>query len=68
MGAIETTTVMEDMPKDPFMQLSWVNMKLRDRYENLDSLCDDLSLNREELENKLKDAGFDYMPEINQFR
>lgn len=52
MGAIETTTVMEDMPKDPFMLLSWVNMKLRDRYENLDSLCDDLSLNREELENK----------------
>lgn len=68
MGAIETTTVMEDMPKDPFMLLSWVNMKLRDRYDNLDSLCDDLNLNREELKGKLKEAGFDYMPEINQFR
>lgn len=56
------------MPKDPFMLLSWVNMKLRDRYDNLDSLCDDLNLNREELEEKLKEAGFDYMPEINQFR
>lgn len=59
---------MEDMPKDPFMLLSWVNMELRDRYDNLDSLCDDLNLNREELEGKLKEAGFDYMPEINQFR
>lgn len=68
MGAIETTTVMEDMPKDPFMLLSWANMKLRDRYDSLDSLCDDLNLNREELEGKLKEAGFDYMPEINQFR
>lgn len=59
---------MEDMPKDPFMLLSWANMKLRDRYDSLDSLCDDLNLNREELEGKLKEAGFDYMPEINQFR
>lgn len=50
------------------MLLSWVNMKLRDRYDSLDSLCDDLNLNREELEEKLKEAGFDYMPEINQFR
>lgn len=59
---------MEDMPKDPFMLLSWVNMKLRDCYENLDRLCDDLNLNREELESKLREAGFEYMAEINQFR
>lgn len=56
------------MPKDPFMLLSWVNMKLRDSYNCLDSLCDDLDIDRNELESKLKDAGFDYMPEINQFR
>ncbi len=59
---------MEDMPKDPFMMLSWVNMKLRDRYDSLDLLCEDLDIDRNELEGKLNGAGFDYMPEINQFR
>lgn len=59
---------MEDMPKDPIMLLSWVNMKLRDYYDCLDSLCKGLDIDRNELESKLKDAGFDYMPEINQFR
>jgi glycine cleavage system regulatory protein len=35
---------MNDLPKDPFMLLSWVNMKLRDRYESLQALCDDLDI------------------------
>lgn len=60
--------IMEDMPNDPFMLLSWVNMKLRDRYDSLDSLCEDLEIDRKELEKKLNEAGFDFMPEINQFR
>lgn len=59
---------MEDMPKDPFMLMSWVNMKLRDRYESLEELCDDLGVNREALEAVLNEAGFEYMPEINQYR
>lgn len=59
---------MEDMPKDPCMLFSWVNMKLRDRYDSLDSLCEDLNIDRKELESKLNAAGFDYMAEINQFR
>lgn len=59
---------MEDMPKDPFMLLSWVNMKLRDRYNSLDELADDLDIDPEDLKSRLHEAGFDYMPEINQFR
>lgn len=59
---------MEDMPNDPFMLMSWVNMKLRDRYESLEELCDDLGVNREALEAVLNEAGFEYMPEINQYR
>lgn len=59
---------MDEMPKDPFMLLSWVNMKLRDRYSSLDELTDDLQIDRDELAGRLHDAGFDYMPEINQFR
>lgn len=59
---------MEDMPKDPVMLMSWVNMKLRDEYPSLDVLCDDLGIDRSELEAKLKEAGFDYIPTANQFR
>lgn len=59
---------MEDMPKDPFMLLSWVNMKLRDQYDSVESLCDDLDIDRASLDKTLNDAGFEYMPEINQYR
>lgn len=59
---------MEDMPKDPFMLLSWVNMKLRDKYDSIDALCDDLDIDRDALDKSLNGAGFEYMPEINQYR
>lgn len=42
------------------MLLSFVNMKLRDRYGTLDELCDDLGLDREELERRLAEAGWSY--------
>lgn len=32
---------MNQMPKDPVMLLSWLNMKLRDQYEDLADLCYD---------------------------
>ncbi|MBO1680927.1 DUF4250 domain-containing protein, partial [Bittarella massiliensis (ex Durand et al. 2017)] len=35
---------MADLPKDPAMLLSIVNMKLRDFYPSLDVLCDDLEI------------------------
>lgn len=57
-----------DLPQDPFMLLSFVNMKLRDEYSNLNELCASAGINRAELEAKLGEAGFEYMPEINQFR
>lgn len=59
---------MDEMPKDPFMLFSWVNMKLRDYYSSLDLLCEDLDIDRSELENRLHAAGFDYLPDVNQFR
>ncbi len=57
-----------DLPSDPFMLLSYVNTKLRDDYSSLDELCASLDIERASLEKTLKSAGFDYMPEINQFR
>lgn len=48
------------LPEDPYMLLSVVNMKLRDAYPSLDALCEDLEIDREELEAKLKSVGFVY--------
>ena len=56
------------LPKDPMILLSVVNTKLRDAYDSLDSLCEDLEEDREELEKKLAAAGYRYSEESNQFR
>lgn len=54
-------------PKDPAMLLSFVNLKLRDFYSNLDSLCDDLDLSKEELCSSLSKIDYEYDEETNQF-
>ena len=56
------------MIKDPFMLLSVVNMKLRDQYDSVEELCAGEDFDQEELISKLHEAGFEYEPEINQFR
>ena len=56
------------LPSDPIMLMSVLNTKLRDEYDSLETLCDDLELNRTELTGRLHEAGFDYDPERNQFR
>ena len=47
-----------NIPKDPVMLLSFINMKLRDFYPSLDELCADLNLNVNEVSEKLASAGF----------
>ena len=37
----------ENLPKDAMMLMSFINMKLRDRYATLDALCDDLDVDKE---------------------
>ena len=49
------------------MEMSWVNMKLRDFYGSLDKLCEDLEIDRNELEDRLAKAGFEYNAELNKF-
>lgn len=56
------------LPKDPFMLYSAVNMKLRDTYSSLDDLCSSEGIDRSALVDTLSSAGFEYNPEINQFR
>ena len=53
---------------DPFILLSAVNMQLRDEYGSLEELCKVHDISMEELINKLKAAGFEYVKEINQFK
>ena len=45
---------MNYFPKDPAMLMSWINLKLRDIYGGLDELCDDLEIDRNEVEDILK--------------
>lgn len=55
------------IPKDPVMLLSFVNLKLRDFYANLDALCDDMDIERTEIEDKLSSIDYHYDEEKNQF-
>ncbi len=55
------------IPKDPAMLLSFVNLKLRDYYHNLQELCSDLSLDQQELEERLELIDYHYDAESNQF-
>lgn len=50
------------------MLVSYVNTKLRDDYPSLDELCAYLGVSRDDVEKKLQNVGFEYLPEINQFR
>ncbi len=42
-------------------------MKLRDQYPSLDALCEDMQIDRDELEKRLKAFGFEYSNENNKF-
>ncbi len=55
------------IPNDPVMLLSFVNLKLRDFYSNLDAMCDDLDVEKEELVKKLEGIDYHYNAERNQF-
>lgn len=55
------------LPEDPMMLYSALNMKLRDYYNSLDELCDDLCIDRREVEEKLRQVGFEYDAKMNKF-
>lgn len=55
------------LPEDPFILVSFVNMKLRDFYKSLDDFCTDQELDRADLEEKLSCFGFQYNAEANRF-
>ena len=56
-----------ELPKDPMMLFSFVNMKLRDVYASLDEFCDDAHVDKDQLIRTLGEAGFEYNGAQNKF-
>ena len=55
------------IPNDPVMLLSFVNLKLRDYYSNLDAMCDDLDVDKAEIVAKLETIDYHYDVQQNKF-
>ncbi len=55
------------IPNDPVMLLSFVNLKLRDFYSNLDAMCDDLDVDKAQIVEKLAAIDYHYNEEQNKF-
>lgn len=55
------------LPEDPVILLSFVNLKLRDFYDSLDALCEDLGADGQALAEKLAAIDYHYDAERNQF-
>ena len=58
---------MMELPNDPMLLLSVLNMKLRDFYPSLEALCDDLDLDKAALLARMERIGYRYDPEKNAF-
>ena len=56
-----------NIPKDPVMLVSFLNLKLRDYYASFDALCEDLNLDKEETTGIVATIDYHYIPEQNQF-
>ena len=56
-----------NLPKDPNMLLSIINMKLRDAYTDLNELCASMDIDKESLLKTLSTAGYEYNPVNNSF-
>lgn len=59
--------MFEELPKDPVLLLSVVNTKLRDYYADLDAMCEDLHIDKDNLIIKLSSIDYEYEEERNQF-
>ena len=58
---------MLDLPNDPMMLFSVINMRLRDIYPSLDALCEDLHVDKKAITDKLAAVGYEYNAEQNKF-
>lgn len=55
------------LPKDPYMLLSFVNMKLRDECRSLEDFCDRYEISKAHLTDLLCKIDYEYNSSTNQF-
>ena len=58
---------MDKIPEDPMMLLSFVNLKLRDFYSDIDDMCSDLGADKEMIIEKLASIDYEYDKDLNKF-
>lgn len=64
----EEENSMNNLPNDPVMLMSFLNLKLRDQFDSLDALCDDYDVDKQTIIDKLAQIGFEYDEGQNQFK
>ncbi len=55
------------LPKEPAMLLSFINLKLRDYYDSLQELCEDMDVSQQEITDSLNSIDYHYDKEKNRF-
>ena len=58
---------MSVIPNDPVILLSCLNTRLRDQYDSLSALCDDLEQDETAITQKIAAIGYTYDSDQNQF-
>ncbi|MCI5827438.1 MAG: DUF4250 domain-containing protein [Lachnospiraceae bacterium] len=58
---------MSVIPNDPVILLSFLNTRLRDQYDSLSALCDDLEQDETAITQKIAAIGYTYDSDQNQF-
>ena len=56
-----------NLPKDPFMLLSFINTQLRDKFSTLDACCDYYGIEAAQLKETLAALDCEYDEKINRF-
>jgi len=56
-----------NIPKDPYILLSYINTKLRNNFPSLEELCLSLHVSLDEVTETLFSVGYIYDQEKNQF-
>lgn len=63
----EKSMQYENLPNDPVMLLSFINLKLRDEFNTFSELCKSMSYDADNIIKKLKMIDYEYDEEQNQF-
>lgn len=59
--------LINNLPKDPIMLLSFVNTELRDNYSDLTDFCSAHSIDINDLIGRLRSINYSYDEQSNQF-